>query len=148
MPRLLALALALALTPLCTTAYAAGFETMPIGDKGAYVGCIAANGDTSVAFAAVGPHLALLLQSKELRLRKGDAVDGTWSIDGSKERSLDDKTDTANTVGVTLSDATLAQVMKGSTISATLGATEVEWSLAGTQQAVLELATCMNTNVK
>ncbi len=141
-------ALACALISFCTAAHAAGFEVVPIGDKGAYVGCVAANSDTEVAFAAVGPQLAILLQSKLLRLRKGDEVDGTWSVDGAKERPLEEKADSPNTVSAMLNDTTMAQVMKGKAISVTVGATEVEWQLDGTQKAVLDLAACMQTNVK
>ena len=36
----------------------------------------------------------------------------------------------------------------GNTVSATLGATEVEWSLEGSRQALADLGACMDKNIK
>ena len=134
---------------LAHAAHAAGFTVEPIGEPGKYVGCVAVDGETEMGFVGVGQTVAVLAHSKLLRLRKGDAVDGTWNVDGGAEHKLDAKTDTADTVSAEMpaSKATLTLLGNGNTFSVTVGATDVEWSLAGSSKALQDLGACMDKNV-
>ena len=134
---------------LAPAAHAAGFSVEPIGEPGKYAGCVAIDGETEIGFVGVGQTLAVLAHSKLLRLRKGDAVEGTWNVDGGAERKLDAKTDTADTVSAELpaTPATVALLANGNTFSVTMGATSVEWSLEGSSQALKDLGACMDKNV-
>lgn len=138
-----------AMVLLAPAAHAAGFSIEPIGDPGKYVGCVAINGETEIGFVGVGQTVAVVAHSKLLRLRKGDAVEGTWNVDGGAERRLDAKTDTADTVSADLpaTPATLAMLANGDAFSVTMGATSVEWSLEGSRQALKDLGACMDKNV-
>ena len=142
--------IAAALLLLAPAAHAAGFSIEPIGEPGKYMGCVAVDGETEIGFVGVGPTVAVLAHSKLLRLRKGDAVDGTWNVDGGAEHKLDAKTDDADTVSAEMpaSKATLALLSNGSTFSITMGATNVEWSLVGSSKALQDLSACMDKNVK
>ncbi len=135
---------------LLTTTAQAAYKIEPIGEPGAHKGCIAIDGETELGFVAAGQSLAILVHSELLRLRKGDPVDGTWNVDGGKEYKLDASTDTANTVSadVPQTKPMFDLLRDGNTLNVTLGATNVEWSLAGSSKALQELGACMDKNVK
>lgn len=141
---------AVALLLLAPAAQAAGFSIEPIGEPGNYMGCVAIDGETEMGFVGVAQTIAVIAHSKLLRLRKGDAVDGTWNIDGAAEQKLDAKTDTADTVsaGLPATPATFALLANGNAFSVTMGATSVEWSLEGSSKALKDLGACMDKNVK
>ncbi|MBC7801622.1 MAG: hypothetical protein H7Z10_13455 [Gemmatimonadaceae bacterium] len=136
--------------PVFASAHAAGFVIEPIGQPGEVAGCVAINAETEVGLVAVDQTLVLIMTSELLRLRKGDAVDGTWQVDNSKERRLDVKTDTVNTVSVELpaSKENFALLANGNTVTVTMGATSVEWGLDGSRKALVDLGTCMDKNAK
>ena len=128
----------------------ATYSVEPIGEPGAYSGCLAVDGETQLGFVGVGHSIGLIAHSELLRLRKGDAVDGTWSVDGGKSYKLDASTDTANTISASVppTKAMYDLLVQGSTFNVTMGATDVEWSLAGSGKALTDLGACMDKNVK
>lgn len=137
--------------PLCAPAHAAsGYEVQPVGEPGKYIGCTAINTDSAVTFVAVEQTLSVMVTAKGFRVGKGEAVDGTWSVDGGKDRALSPKADANGTVSADL--AATFEVMTllgdGSTFSATVGKNTYEFDLAGSKQALLELSACMDKNVK
>ena len=140
---------AIMLTASVTTAHA-DYEISPMGEPGAYTGCLAIDSEAEMGFVAVGQSVAVLAYSKLLRLRVGDEVNGTWTVDDSTARKLDRKTSTADTVTADLpaTRETLALLGNGKTFSVTIGATDVEWSLAGSAKALKDLGACMDKNVK
>jgi len=142
-------ALVLAL-PLCSAAHAEGYEITPVGERGAYIGCVAIDANTGVGFAAVGQSLSVLMNAALLRVNKGDQVDGTWAVDGGKERPLSAEADNKDAVSADLqaSKEILALLANGNQISATIGATYVDFDLGGSKQALQDLAACMDKNVK
>ena len=130
-------------------ARAAGYQIMPIGEPGKYVGCMAINEQTELGFVAVQQSLGVLMNSKLLRVRQGDAVDGTWRVDEGREMKLDAVSTTADTVTGDLpqSREAFAQLANGNAVTVTLGATTVEWSLEGSKQALADIGACMDKNV-
>ena len=142
---------AAAALPLCAPAHAAsGYDVAPVGEPGKAIGCMAVNGDAGLAFVAVQQNLSVMMTAKGFRVGKGDAVDGTWSVDGGKERALADKADANGTVSVDLvvTKELLALFGNGTTLSATVGKNAYEFDLAGSKQALDELGACMDKNVK
>ncbi len=142
-------ALVLAL-PLCSAAHAEGYEIAPIGERGAYMGCMAIDADTGVSFVAVGQSLSVMMSAALLRVNKGDAVDGTWAVDGGKGRPLSAKADGKNTVSADLqaSREIVTLLSNGNQISAVIGATYVDFDLTRSKQALQDLGACMDKNVK
>lgn len=136
--------------PLCSAAHADGYEVAPIGERGAYMGCMAIDADTGVSFVAVGQSLSVMMSAALLRVNKGDAVDGTWAVDGGKGRPLSVKADGNNTVSADLqaSKEILTLLSNGNQISAAIGATYVDFDLSGSKQALQDLGACMDKNVK
>ncbi len=135
---------------LLAPAAQAAFKIEPIGEPGAYKGCVAIDGETELGFVGVGQSIGVIAHSELLRLRKGDAVDGTWNVDGGKTYKLDASTDTANTVSADVppNKAMYDLLSNGNTFSVSMGATDVEWSLTGSGKALQELGACMEKNVK
>lgn len=136
--------------PLCAAAYADGFEVSPIGNPGAYMGCMAIDANTGIAFVGVGQTLSVMMTAKLLRVKKGEGVDGTWAVDGGKTHALAAKADGENTVSADLqvTKETMALLSEGSQLSAVIGATYVDFDLGGSKQALRDLSDCMNKNVK
>lgn len=142
-------ALALTLLPVCAHA-ASDYDVQPVGEPGKYIGCMAVNADAGVSFVAVEQSLSVMMTAKGFGVTKGEPVDGTWSVDGAKDRALAAKADGPNTVSVDL-DATrevLALFGNGNQLSATVGKKSYEFDLAGSRQALTELGGCMDKNVK
>lgn len=137
--------------PFCAPALAAsGYDVQPVGDPGKAIGCMAINTDTGVTFVAVQQNLSVMMTAKGFRVGKGEAVDGVWSVDGSKERALSDKADANGTVSADLvaSREVMALFGNGNMLSATVGKNTYEFDLAGSKQALEELGACMDKNVK
>ena len=141
---------ALLALPLCTPAHAAGYQISPIGNPGAYNGCLAMDVDAGLGFVSFAQNLTVLMQAKLLDVEKGEAVTGTWSVDGSKERSLDDKATDKNIVsaGLAATKEMMALLGDGNQLTVTMGKTSVEFDLAGSKQALQDLGACMDKNVK
>ena len=145
------LVLSVAALPFCTAAHAAsGYDVQPIGEPGKYIGCMAVNTDAGVNFVAVGQNLSVMMMAKGFGVAKGDKVDGTWSVDGGKERALGDKADGNGTVSVDLvaTREGLELFGNGNQLSATVGKNTYEFDLSGSKQALSELGGCMDKNVK
>lgn len=143
------LALTFAMLPVCAHA-ASDYDVQPVGEPGKYIGCMAVNADAGISFVAVEQSLSVMVTAKGFGVTKGQPVDGTWSVDGSKDRALGTKADGPNTVSVDL-DATrevMALFGNGNQLTATVGKNSYEFDLAGSRQALTELGGCMDKNVK
>ena len=132
------------------SARAAGYDVAPIGTKGAYLGCMAVNAGTGVAFVAVGNNLSVMLTSPGWKVVKGDPIDGTWSIDGGKERTLAVKADGPGTVSVDLeaNKAALDLLGGGNELTGSIGKNSFVFDLGGSKQALSDLGDCMDSTAK
>lgn len=143
--------LSAAALPFCAPAHAeSNYTVQPVGDPGKAIGCMAVNEDAGLAFVAVQQNLSVMMTSKGFRVGKGDAVDGVWSVDGSKDRPLSDKADANGTVSADLvaSKEVMTLLGNGTMLSATVGKNTYEFDLSGSKQALSELGACMDKNVK
>lgn len=136
--------------PVCSAAYAEGFDVSPIGKPGAYIGCMAVDTNAGLAFVGVGQTLSVMMSAKLLRVKKGEVIDGTWAVDGGKTHPLSTKADSDNTVSADLevTKNILMLLSDGNQISTTIGATYVDFDLTGSKQALHDLPDCMNKNAK
>jgi len=137
---------AIAAVSFCVPAFAGDYDVSPIGEKGAYIGCMATNAVAGVMFVAVQNNLSVMLSSKDFKVAKGDAVKGSWSVDGSKERALGAKADGDGTVSVDLeaNKENIELFSNGNELSGTVGKDTMLFDLAGTKVALSDLGECMN----
>jgi hypothetical protein len=142
----LALAVALLVAPFAHPALAADYDVQPIGEKGKEIGCMAINQDAGLAFVAVAQNLSVMMTTKDFKVVKGDPVDGAWSVDGSKDKSLSEKADGPGTVSADM-EATaqaLSMIANGKELTATVGKSTMVFDLSGSKQALMDLGACMD----
>ena len=129
------------------SAQAGGYQVTVIGDAANFVGCLAINETTGVGFLAVGDTVALLGNAKSLKLSKGDAVSGTWSVDGGEATKFSSKADSANTVTIDVpNDAgAVAALTAGNALTIRAGSSTAKFDLDGSGEAFAALISCMTT---
>ena len=140
------LAVCLAL-PLGASAQAAGYQVSVMGDAANFVGCLALNESVGIGFLAVGDSVALLGNSKALKIAKGDAVSGKWSVDGGTATAYSAKADTLNTVTIDVpNDAeAVAALTSGKLLTVSNGSNTAKFDLDGSGEAFANLVSCMVT---
>lgn len=133
--------------PLCQPAKAAGYQVSVIGDAANFVGCLALNEEVGIGFLAVGDSVALLGNSKALKIAKGDAVSGKWSVDGGTATAYSAKADTLNTVTIDVpNDAeSVAALTTGKMLTVSNGSNVAKFALDGSGEAFANLVSCMMT---
>jgi hypothetical protein len=133
--------------PVCASAQAAGYQVSVIGDAANFVGCLALNETAGVGFLAVGDSVALLANSKSLKIAKGDNVSGKWSVDGGAATLYSAKSDTLNTVTIDVpNDAeAVAALTTGKMLAVTNGSNSANFDLEGSGEAFVNLISCMMT---
>lgn len=138
---------ALLVLPLCNPAVAASYQVSVIGDAANFVGCLALNETVGIGFLAVGDSVALLGTSKALKIAKGDAVSGKWSVDGGTATNFSAKADTLNTVTIDVpNDAeAVAALTTGKMLTVSNGANTAKFELDGAADAFAGLIACMTT---
>ena len=111
---------------------------------------MAMNTTTGITFVAVAQSLSVMLTTKAFKVAKGDPIDGSWSVDGSKDRALAAKADADGTVSADMdaTKAALQMLSDGNELTATIGKTAMTFDLAGSKQALTDLGECMDKNVK
>ena len=133
--------------PFGASAQAAGYQVSVIGDAANFVGCLALNESVGIGFLAVGDSVALLGNSKALKIAKGDTVSGKWSVDGRAATIYSAKTDTLNTVTIDVpNDAeAVAALTTGKMLTISNGGNTAKFDLEGSGEAFANLVSCMVT---
>lgn len=138
---------ALLCLPLALSAQAAGYQVSVIGDATNFTGCLAINEASGLGFVAVGDSVALLANSKALKISKGDTVTGTWAVDAGEATKFSSKADSDNiaTIGVPNDAASVAALTTGSALTIMAGSNVAKFDLEGSGQAFVGLISCMTT---
>ena len=138
---------ALLCLPLIAPAQAAGYQVSVLGDAANFIGCLAINETTGVGFLAVGDTVAVLGNSKALKVSKDDTVAGSWSVDGGDATKFSSKADSMNTVTIDVPNDTTSVVAltTGSALTITAGSDVVKFDLEGAGEALVNLVSCMTT---
>ena len=138
---------ALLCLPIIAPAQAAGYQVSVLGDAANFIGCLAINETTGVGFLAVGDSVALLGNSKELKVSKGDTVAGSWSVDGGDSTHFSSKADSVNTATIDVPNDANAVVAltTGSALTIKTGSKVAKFDLDGAGEAFANLVSCMTT---
>lgn len=133
--------------PFSVSTKAAAYQVTVMGDAANFIGCLAINEATGVGFIAVGDTVALLGTSKELKVNQGDAVAGSWSVDGGDVTTFASKANSANTVTIDVpNDAVaVAALTTGKVLTVKTGGNLAKFDLDGSTGAFVNLVSCMTT---
>ena len=129
-----------------TSAHAAGYDVSPIGEKGAYMGCMSINATTDVTFVGVENVMSVIFQGSDFKVDKDEKVSGTWSVDGNKERPLADKANGKGIVSVDMNATIEALEMfgNGKQVEVTVGKSTMTFDLTDSRQGLADLGKCMD----
>ncbi len=139
--------MALAALLLSGAADAADFAVMPLKDGDSFTGCLAQNIDAGVGLLAVGDKVVLFANSPKFTIAKGDAVKGTWSVDGGAPTDFSSAADTDATATIDVPNTTEAvtALTTGKTLAVKANTNSVEFPLEGVEKAFMGLTECMQT---
>lgn len=142
---------ALLALPLCATVVqAAGYQISTIGDGSNFVGCLAQNETAGVGFLAVGATVAMFGNTAKFPFAKGDAVTGSWSIDGGTTYPFSSKADSPHTVTIEVPNTAEAvtSLVTGKNLAVTANNISSAFDLDGAGKAFNDLSECMIKNQK
>lgn len=130
-----------------TAARAEDFAVMPLKDGDSFTGCLAQNIDAGIGLLAVGDKVVLFANSSKFPIAKGDAVKGSWSVDGGTATDFSSTADTAATATLDVPNTTEAvtALTTGKILTVKANAASVDFPLEGVEKAFTGLTECMQT---
>ena len=137
--------------PLLAVPAMAAYVVQPVtGADGTVSACQAINVTSGVLFLAAGSQVVLFANTSKFPFAKGDAVTGTWSVDGSPPAAFTSDGAGANMLAFDVPNTAeaVALLTAGKRLDITANAIKASFDITGTDEAFSGLIDCLNAASK